>query len=109
MQKKVIKTDLASADEIKNLTGKLDTMFKDGLGVYDYAAKKLKSDVNEYIKPMVSERAKLYNQLQEFKKSYKTLVGKDATTDVPFIKIAEDTIKRVDVQIDDLTRKLAQL
>ena len=104
-----IKVELATADDIKNLTGKLDTMFKDGLGVYDYAVKKLKSDVNEYIKPLVGERAKLYNDLQDFKKTYKTLVGKDAGADVPFVKIAEDTIKRVDTQINDLTKKIASI
>lgn len=109
MQIKGIKIELATAEDIKKLTGELDTMFKDGLGVYDYAVKKLRADVNEYIKPMVQERAKLYNQLQDFKKSYKELVGKEASADVPFVKTAEDIIKRVDVQINDLTKKIAQI
>ena len=50
-----IKVELATADDIKNLTGKLDTMFKDGLGVYDYAVKKLKADGVSYDENKVGE------------------------------------------------------
>ena len=109
MQLKGIKVELASGDDIKKLSGELDTMFKESLGVYDNSVKKLKADVNAKLKPMNETRRKLYNDLQDFKKSYKALVGKEASSDVPFVKIAEDTLKRADIQINDLTEKIASI
>lgn len=109
MQKRVIKVQFATASEIESMNKELDSMFLEGIRVYDQAVKKLKSDVNSHIKPMVQMRAKLYNELQGFKSQYKTLVGKDASSEVPFVKISEGLIERADKQIDDLTKKLANI
>lgn len=109
MESKAINVELGLADEIEANQSKLDSMFKEGLKVYEKAASKLKSDVNAHIKPMVQMRSKLYNDVIDFKKQYKELVGKDASSDVPFVKETEKLIGRVDVQIDDLTKKLAAI
>lgn len=108
MQKKGIKVQMATASDIENLTEKLDSMFKEGLAVYEKALLKMQQEVNAVIKPMVTQRAQLFNELQSFKASYKSLVGKDAGTEVPFVKLADSVIKRADVQISDLTKKLAK-
>ena len=106
MQKKAIKIDFANGKDIEALVDKIDGLFKDALSTYDQELKSFKSKVNSKIKPMVESRSQLARDLSDFESSYQKLVGKAPSNDVPFVKKANDAIKRADTQIDDLTKKL---